>query len=122
MVDCKVGDRIRCNRDLTGVVLFHGKDGNPNYGEDDILIQLDPIPPGIGWSANPMNVSFHTSIASIIADKVGLYWTLAKYVKEVLAPTTTIAKTNKSDGGHCTICNEYNPWQDGPYTCWSHNH
>ena len=28
----------------------------------------------------------------------------------------------KPVGGNCTICNEFNKWQSGPYQCWKHSH
>ena len=35
---------------------------------------------------------------------------------------TSKNNNNKKNDARCTICNEYNPYQDGPFQCWSHSH
>lgn len=47
-------------------------------------------------------------------------WWIEDLSAIAISPLTN--KAVKSSGGHCTICNEFNEYQDGPYVCYVHRH
>jgi hypothetical protein len=50
------------------------------------------------------------------------WWIPSSKVKVATLTEVKTVTEVKSVGGNCTICNEFNKWQSGPYQCWKHSH
>lgn len=70
----------------------------------------------VSWS--DLNGSFHGALDHERALRNAGY----TVVTTVTAATNVTGNSNKrsSSGGCCTVCGEYNEYQDGPFTCYRH--
>lgn len=51
-------------------------------------------------------------------DDFGGWFLSPIYIRYVVSDTNTASE--KARGGNCNVCNEFNQYQDGPYTCYRH--
>lgn len=82
-----------------------------SWQENSILVE---VPTGNLISEHYFNL-YHLENPSILGKRA---WWFHYQNVYVVTKTADI----KMIGGNCTICNEFNKWQSGPYQCWKHSH
>lgn len=99
-------------RDLTGVILLHPREDQPHCGTYSVLVHFEGV--NDAWLGEDQFRPVHSLYERTKGKRC--WWVHHVNIKEKVRSST------KATGGHCTICNHFNEYQSGPYTCWVHTH
>ena len=125
LADIKTGDTVvvhaadcpRDNdgkrRDLIGVVLAHPGDDPSHSRTISVLVHFDGVQDA--WLGERQFPTTHPLYSRTAGKRC--WWVNHNAVKEKVSTAAT-----KASGGNCTVCNHFNEYQSGPYTCWVHTH
>lgn len=79
-----------------------------------------------GWKDNhliPESLDSLISNRLRVDDEYGGWFVSPENIEKIISePHTIIKMTTKAKGGFCKICNDFNEYQSGPYTCYRHTH
>ena len=110
--DIKIGDKVKIDTyNDEGTVLYIG--GNVGY---NILVEHKK-------GCNEGAFSNHDATIQTIVKGKKCFWVDINDITDIVRIVRMTARTEpKLEGGYCRVCNLFNAYQDGPYTCFVHKH